>query len=99
MGSRRAKNLSLLEKWKWRWLTEADSHWTRIVASVNGGEPGTLRFRRRGDRWSVWMDICKVSSEVESLGLDSQTYIGNRWVRVKIPGSGKTSGSRGAAQE
>lgn len=67
VGSLRAKNLSLLHKWKWKWLTETGSLWMKIVASINSGDPGSAQFGRRADKWSVWLYICKASGEVESL--------------------------------
>lgn len=57
-----------MEKWRWRWLIKANNFWSRIVASINGGDSGSLWFGSRPQRWSMWSDICKASGEVESLG-------------------------------
>lgn len=65
--SLRAKHLGLLQKWKWRWLTEEFSFWARIA---NGGQPGSLRFGSRTNTWSVWSDVGKASGEVDNLGPD-----------------------------
>nr|GEX95294.1 hypothetical protein [Tanacetum cinerariifolium] len=41
IGSIKAFNLALLQKWKWRLVTNSDSIWARVIVAIHGAEAGT----------------------------------------------------------
>ncbi|GJV23438.1 putative RNA-directed DNA polymerase, eukaryota, reverse transcriptase zinc-binding domain protein [Tanacetum coccineum] len=73
IGSLRAKNLALLGKWWWRFKTEGESLWVRVIKSIHGksggleGHSGGRGSVRGG---GVWRDITRVGAELEGLGLE-----------------------------
>ncbi|XP_071688561.1 uncharacterized protein [Rutidosis leptorrhynchoides] len=42
IGSLKAKNLALLGKWRWRFKTETNAFWVKIIRSIYGSDGGLL---------------------------------------------------------
>ncbi|GJY34547.1 hypothetical protein Tco_0419016 [Tanacetum coccineum] len=40
IGSLKAFNLALLQKWRWRFVNNPDSLWVRVIKVIHGGEAG-----------------------------------------------------------
>ncbi|GJW39731.1 reverse transcriptase domain, reverse transcriptase zinc-binding domain protein [Tanacetum coccineum] len=67
VGSIGAKNLSLLAKWKWRFLTETNALWRIVIKSFYGDEGGFGSLAYPAGNKGVWYDITKVVSTIEAL--------------------------------
>ncbi|GJZ82479.1 hypothetical protein Tco_0647652 [Tanacetum coccineum] len=67
VGSLLAKNLALLGKWKWRFLTEKDALWRKVVSCFYGSNGGLASSSSSPCRYGVWSDIVKTISKIESI--------------------------------
>ncbi|GKD03683.1 hypothetical protein Tco_1178657 [Tanacetum coccineum] len=67
VGSLLAKNIGLLGKWKWRFLTEKDALWRTVIKEFYGecGGFGSLA-RSRGPN-GIWCDIIKAVEDIERI--------------------------------
>ncbi|GJS77191.1 hypothetical protein Tco_0727072 [Tanacetum coccineum] len=67
VGSLLAKNIGLLGKWKWRFLTENDALWRPVIKEFYGecGGFGSLA-RSRGPN-GIWCDIIKAVEDIERI--------------------------------
>ncbi|GJT68645.1 hypothetical protein Tco_1020125 [Tanacetum coccineum] len=67
VGSLRAKNLGLLGKWKWQYLTEVDALWRKVVKSFYGSDGGfgssSVRNTRHGH--GVILSMCDGSRRMD----------------------------------
>ncbi|GKD49711.1 hypothetical protein Tco_1278687 [Tanacetum coccineum] len=67
MGSLFAKNLSLISKWKWRFLTKENALWRKVIKAFYGVDGGfNLHPSLIGGR-GVWCDIIKSILYIESI--------------------------------
>ncbi|GJS55109.1 hypothetical protein Tco_0628471 [Tanacetum coccineum] len=69
VGSLLAKNLSLLRKWKLRFLTENNSLWRKVINEFYGNDRGfgsSPSFYHVG---GIWHDINKAASSIEAFGM------------------------------
>ncbi|KAJ9564334.1 hypothetical protein OSB04_000300 [Centaurea solstitialis] len=72
VGSLKDFNWGLLCKWWWRFHSESESLWVRVIKSIFGEDGGLASL----DRWkgignsSVWGNIVKVGLEVDKLGIN-----------------------------
>ncbi|GJV66620.1 hypothetical protein Tco_1482129 [Tanacetum coccineum] len=67
VGSLLSKNLGLLCKWKWRFLTKENGLWQRVISSFyspDGGFGGLLNDERKH---GVWCDILRSLVYIENL--------------------------------
>ncbi|GJR70222.1 reverse transcriptase domain, reverse transcriptase zinc-binding domain protein [Tanacetum coccineum] len=80
IGSLRAKNLALFDKWWWRFKKEGGGLWVRVITSIHreGGGLWGNRIESGGvRRTGVWGDIMKVGEELEGLGVEfSDSFVG-----------------------
>ncbi|XP_071708262.1 uncharacterized protein [Rutidosis leptorrhynchoides] len=71
IASLHAKNLALLGKWAWRFKTETNTHWVKVITSLYGRDGGffisNCRFRGRN---TTWNNIVKTTAEIDGLGVD-----------------------------
>ncbi|GJY12295.1 hypothetical protein Tco_0381604 [Tanacetum coccineum] len=67
MGSIHAKNLGLLGKWKWRFLTEHDALWRLVISEFYGEDGGFYTPSNSSIFGGVWGDIIKASTSIESI--------------------------------
>ncbi|GJU26052.1 putative RNA-directed DNA polymerase, eukaryota, reverse transcriptase zinc-binding domain protein [Tanacetum coccineum] len=67
VGSLFVKNLSLINKWKWRFLTEENALWRKVIKAFDGVDGGfNLHPSSIGGR-GVWCDIIKSILYIESI--------------------------------
>ena len=70
IGSLKAQNLDLLAKWWWRFKTEKDSMWKKVIREIHGEHsllgPAHARARRLGS----WSAIANLNRAFEKVNLD-----------------------------
>nr|GEZ47043.1 RNA-directed DNA polymerase, eukaryota, reverse transcriptase zinc-binding domain protein [Tanacetum cinerariifolium] len=67
VGSLHAKNLRLLGKWKWRFLTEKDALWRKVINSFYGRDGGFVSGSSGRMQHGVWCEIVKEIAHIEKL--------------------------------
>ncbi|GKC34452.1 putative RNA-directed DNA polymerase, eukaryota, reverse transcriptase zinc-binding domain protein, partial [Tanacetum coccineum] len=65
IGSIHAKNLDLIGKWKWRFLTEKDALWRRVIKYFYRDDGGFGSPLGSHGMKGVWCDILKAISDIE----------------------------------
>ncbi|XP_071728717.1 uncharacterized protein [Rutidosis leptorrhynchoides] len=70
IGSLKAKNLALLGKWWWRFRTETDAYWVKIIKSIYGRDGGLgytsgSRVGNGGFGYSPWKDVIKIGKDMD----------------------------------
>ncbi|XP_071689558.1 uncharacterized protein [Rutidosis leptorrhynchoides] len=70
IGSLKAKNWALLGKWWWRFRTETNAFWVKIIQSIYGREGGlgSSPNGRVGVGYSPWKDVIKIGMEMTKRG-------------------------------
>ncbi|GJR98047.1 hypothetical protein Tco_0270221, partial [Tanacetum coccineum] len=66
VGSILAKNLGLLGKWKWHFLTEKDALWRAVIQEFYGDDGG-LEADSIPNSGGVWCDILKAISNIRDI--------------------------------
>ncbi|XP_071726766.1 uncharacterized protein [Rutidosis leptorrhynchoides] len=68
----KAKNLALLGKWWWRFRTEPNIFWVKVIKSICGqdGGMGLSRAILASRKISTWSSILMIDSELRKLNLD-----------------------------
>ncbi|GKB96500.1 hypothetical protein Tco_0982637, partial [Tanacetum coccineum] len=67
IGNIHAKNLGLLGKWKWRFLTEHDALLRLVIREFYGEDGGFCAPSNSSIFGGVWGDIIKASASIESI--------------------------------
>ncbi|XP_071708925.1 uncharacterized mitochondrial protein AtMg00310-like [Rutidosis leptorrhynchoides] len=69
IGSLKSKNLVLLGKWWWRFKTEADSLWVKVIRSIYGSFGGLLsgNVNSHSPKIDVWHSIIQAGTLMEDL--------------------------------
>ncbi|GJT84084.1 putative RNA-directed DNA polymerase, partial [Tanacetum coccineum] len=67
VGSIFAKNLGLLGKWKWRFLTEKEVLWRMVIKEFYGEDGGLFSLAASHDSSGVWVDIIKAVARTENI--------------------------------
>ncbi|GJZ79423.1 putative RNA-directed DNA polymerase, partial [Tanacetum coccineum] len=67
VGSLFAKNLSLLSKWKWRYLTEKNALWRMVIKEFYGEGGGFDSLVCSSNSKGVWCDILKAVKCTETI--------------------------------
>lgn len=70
IGSLQASNLSMLSKWWWRFHTEPNSRWCRLVKSIHGKSGGLDLFSYHGGKTSSRNKIFGLKSQPSKLNID-----------------------------
>ncbi|PWA95854.1 Arginine repressor C-terminal-like domain-containing protein [Artemisia annua] len=65
VGSLLAKNLSLLGKWKWRFLTEKEALWRMVIQKFYGDSGGFGSLTDFPGPNGIWCDIIKAMEDIE----------------------------------
>ncbi|GJY51581.1 RNA-directed DNA polymerase, eukaryota, reverse transcriptase zinc-binding domain protein [Tanacetum coccineum] len=67
VGSLLSKNLSLLGKWKWRFLSETDSLWRKVIISFYGNDGGFGSLDASNGLQGTWCNIINAVSNIEDV--------------------------------
>ncbi|GJZ36376.1 hypothetical protein Tco_0582567 [Tanacetum coccineum] len=65
VGSLFAKNLSLLSKWKWRFLSKENDLWRKVIKAFYGADGGLNPHPASFGGSGVWCDIIKAISSIQ----------------------------------
>ncbi|GKB40984.1 hypothetical protein Tco_0885926 [Tanacetum coccineum] len=63
----RAKNLSLLGKWTWRFHTEDTVLWRKVIKEIYGPDGGFSHMAHQGSRMGLWSEIVKSNKYIKKL--------------------------------
>ncbi|XP_071687945.1 uncharacterized protein [Rutidosis leptorrhynchoides] len=71
LGSLKSKNLALLGKWWWRFLTEPTTLWVKVISSIYGPSGGfdLDRNHKLITCNSTWANIIKAGDHIDSIGV------------------------------
>ncbi|GJW69783.1 RNA-directed DNA polymerase, eukaryota, reverse transcriptase zinc-binding domain protein [Tanacetum coccineum] len=69
-----ALNHGLMFKWLWRFKTQIQSLWTRVIKAIYGAN-GALDKPNHNHRRSPWLDILREASALKIKGIDFYAYI------------------------
>lgn len=64
VGSLSAKNLGLLGKWKWRFLTEKNALWRQVISEFYGNDGGFGFLPNSCHVGGIWHDIIKATYSI-----------------------------------
>ncbi|GKB97818.1 hypothetical protein Tco_0983955 [Tanacetum coccineum] len=67
VGGIHAKNLGLLGKWKWRFLTEKDALWRRVINDFYGSDGGFDSLPGSRYRHRTWYEILKAVDNIKNI--------------------------------
>ncbi|XP_071688327.1 uncharacterized protein [Rutidosis leptorrhynchoides] len=69
IGSLKGKNLALLGKWRWRFHTEINSLWTKIITSIYGSHGGfdSDDSHRHSPPHGSWFNVINAGKTLDSL--------------------------------
>ncbi|GKB57062.1 RNA-directed DNA polymerase, eukaryota [Tanacetum coccineum] len=65
IGSLYGFNRALLFKWKWRFMAYPSAFWVLVIKSLFGHHGGMQDSEPKGNAGSIWINILKVSRELE----------------------------------
>ncbi|GJT08667.1 hypothetical protein Tco_0843129 [Tanacetum coccineum] len=69
VGCIKAKNMSLLGKWRRRYLNEAGLLWRKVISKIHGSDDGFETIIGSGHKASVWANIIGCCSELNQMGI------------------------------
>nr|GFA27462.1 reverse transcriptase domain, reverse transcriptase zinc-binding domain protein [Tanacetum cinerariifolium] len=69
VGNLLAKNLRLLGKWKWRFLSDVNALWRKVIKNFYGEDGGFGMSRTNGRKRSVWSDIISSINHIDGLDI------------------------------
>ncbi|GJW72068.1 RNA-directed DNA polymerase, eukaryota, reverse transcriptase zinc-binding domain protein [Tanacetum coccineum] len=69
-----ALNRALLFKWVWRFITQKELLWSRVIKAIHG-EKGRIGCRYNARHKSVWCDIIREVDYVNSQGFDLFSFM------------------------
>ncbi|XP_071706111.1 uncharacterized mitochondrial protein AtMg00310-like [Rutidosis leptorrhynchoides] len=86
-GSLKGKNLALLGKWWWRFKTETESFWVKVISSIYGSCGGLLAESDLGHSMpsTLWRNIILAGTSIEEL------QVGFKHSFLKTIGDGGTT--------
>lgn len=73
IGSIRAKNLALIGKWRWCFLIEDNSLWSKIIKHIYGSDGGFENHGGSGLRKGIWDGIVSCSKKIDNLNVPFST--------------------------
>lgn len=74
VGSIFPKNLGILEKWKWRFLTEKEALWRMVIKDFYGEDGGLSSSTTPQGSSGIWVDIIKEISRIEDIVPSFKSY-------------------------
>nr|GEZ15833.1 RNA-directed DNA polymerase, eukaryota, reverse transcriptase zinc-binding domain protein [Tanacetum cinerariifolium] len=75
VGSIKAKKLSLLGKWRWRFLNEKDALWRKVISKLYGSDEGFVVRRGSRQTSSTWSSIIRSCSELNQFDISLSNLI------------------------
>nr|GEW30324.1 RNA-directed DNA polymerase, eukaryota [Tanacetum cinerariifolium] len=75
MGSLYWFNRVLLCKWKWRFMSYPSAFWVLVIKSLFGHHGGMQDSEPRGNAGSIWINILKVSHELEKKNVHLDDFL------------------------
>ncbi|GKB05904.1 RNA-directed DNA polymerase, eukaryota, reverse transcriptase zinc-binding domain protein [Tanacetum coccineum] len=75
VGSIKAKNLSLLGKWRWQFLNEKDALWSKVISKIYGSDGGFDVRRGSRQKSSIWGSIIGSCSELNQFDISLSNLI------------------------
>ncbi|GJU54017.1 putative RNA-directed DNA polymerase [Tanacetum coccineum] len=80
VGSIKAKNLSLLGKWRWRFLNEKDALWSKVISKIYGSDGGFDVRRGSRQKSSIWGSIIGSCSELNQFfNTNNIHHLDDKW--------------------
>ena len=70
IGSLEAFNVSLLLKWRWRFVTNSHMLWVKVIKKIYGDDEGFDHQVNRGSGTQPWARIIKLHSRLVDKGID-----------------------------
>ncbi|GJS66678.1 hypothetical protein Tco_0681242 [Tanacetum coccineum] len=65
----KAKNMSLLGKWRWRYLNETGALWRKVISKIHGSDGGFEAVSGSRQKGGVWSSIIGCCSELNQMGI------------------------------
>ena len=75
VGSIKAKNMSLLGKWRWRYLNETGALWRKVISKIHGSDGGFEANTGSRKKAGVWANIIGCCSELNQMGISLNNLI------------------------
>ncbi|GJT62657.1 RNA-directed DNA polymerase, eukaryota, reverse transcriptase zinc-binding domain protein [Tanacetum coccineum] len=75
IGSLYRFNRALLFKWKWRFMAYPSAFWVLVIKSLFGHHGGMQDSEPRGNAGSIWINILKVSRELEKKNVHLDDFL------------------------
>ncbi|GKB52169.1 RNA-directed DNA polymerase, eukaryota [Tanacetum coccineum] len=75
IGSLYGFNRALLFKWKWRFMAYPSAFWVLVIKSLFGHHGGMQDSEPRGNAGSIWINILKVSRELEKKNVHLDDFL------------------------
>ncbi|GJU36754.1 retrovirus-related pol polyprotein from transposon TNT 1-94 [Tanacetum coccineum] len=69
IGSIKAKNMSLLGKWRWHYLNETGALWRKVISKIHGSDGGFEVVSGFGQKGGVWANIIGYCPELNQIGI------------------------------
>lgn len=66
VGSLKALNLALIQKWRWRYYMDTKGIWIKIIASIHGQHGGFGSYGTIHKRNGVWSSILKAIDQMHT---------------------------------
>ncbi|GKC22688.1 putative RNA-directed DNA polymerase [Tanacetum coccineum] len=70
IGSLRVSNLSMLAKWWWRFLSEPNHLWCKVIRSIHGAHGGLDEPSYIRSKAGPWFRIAKLKNDLSERGID-----------------------------
>ncbi|XP_071718732.1 uncharacterized protein [Rutidosis leptorrhynchoides] len=78
IGSLKAKNLSLLCKWWWRFRHEPNALWCKVIRSLYGDDGGLFNVQTLANLSPLWKQIRRCGFTLDDLGITFSNSIKNQ---------------------
>ncbi|GKE31930.1 RNA-directed DNA polymerase, eukaryota, reverse transcriptase zinc-binding domain protein, partial [Tanacetum coccineum] len=82
IGSLKALNLALIQKWRWRFHTDKRGIWNKIISSIYGQQGGFGSIRSHMHESGVWSSILKAMHQMHDRNLVGDQTLKERLSRV-----------------
>ena len=92
IGSLRAQNIALLEKWRWRFKTEDGPLWKAVIVSIHG-VAGNLGEELGYMKWKgVWGRIGGIQKDLNPINIHLDSLFMRHFEGALTSNSGPTNG-------